>query len=809
MNSQKPDQAVRLAWRSRLSQFQFWSSSQIVNVARRPTDIFILIGTLVGFVVVTFFMPDDFLAGLQLDPGLTNIADPALLLSSIGLMVWGLFVFGMSVFSQSHRRILMQYLVAIAISVGASMIAVSRKDGGEFFQIGTIGIWEPHWSFSTVLPLGVALVSTASPFLSRRARSLGRVLITGAFFGAILLAEYLPTSASTLVLIALAAAAITHIIFGTPSGGPSPKQVKDFLDSRGLGIKDLAEDVVTPGIHRMSGRYADGSFIAVNVFAYDALDSQLWGGLTSTFRNRETKSRLVKARLDQAEHSMLMSTLAQRAGVSARSVKSLWETDRNDVLVVSDGYGETLTDISITTDVAREMWRLINALHEAGIVHSEISRRAISISNNGELAFNDLRSAYISEANSGRILDNVNVLALTAASVSVDTAISIAREFLSDDQLLEMAPYLQKAALSSSSSASKELNAKKLRERVLEVTGGEEIELARIRRVDLKSILTITIIGIITFSLYGLLSGVDLLSIFREIRNADSALILLALLLSPIIQMFFALSTVGAARRPVKYFPALMLQYAIQFIAVTMPATAARMAMNIRFFQKFGFPPAQAISIGVIDSFSGFLIQILFLLTIWIFGLTAFTVSLGSIITDSAGRDFSGLVVIVELAIILIALIFLAGAIVKRSRDFVRSMLPKIRETIRDSFENVRDSTRVLGSRRNVVMLILGNAGAQIMQAIILGVCLHIFGYSASLSQLILINTLVSLFAGLMPVPGGVGVSEAGYALCLQAIGVPPDVALVTATTFRLVTFYLPPLWGFFGFKWLRNHEYV
>jgi len=455
------------------------------------------------------------------------------------------------------------------------------------------------------------------------------------------------------------------------------------------------------------------------------------------------------------------------------------------------------------------MWRLINALHKAGIVHSEISRQAISISNNGELAFNDLRSAYISEANSGRILDNVNVLALTAASVSVDTAISIAREFLSDDQLLEMAPYLQKAALSSSSSASKELNAKKLRERVLEVTGGEEIELARIRRVDLKSILTITIIGIITFSLYGLLSGVDFLSIIREIRNADSALILLALLLSPIIQMFFALSTVGAARRPVKYFPALMLQYAIQFIAVTMPATAARMAMNIRFFQKFGFPPAQAISIGVIDSFSGFLIQILFLLTIWIFGLTAFTVSLGSIITDSAERDFSGLVVIVELAIILIALIFVAVLIVKRSRDFVRSMLPKIRETIRDSFENVRDSIRVLGSRRNVVMLILGNAGAQIMQAIILGVCLHIFGYSASLSQLILINTLVSLFAGLMPVPGGVGVSEAGYALCLQAIGVPPDVALVTATTFRLVTFYLPPLWGFFGFKWLRTHEYI
>ena len=95
------------------------------------------------------------------------------------------------------------------------------------------------------------------------------------------------------------------------------------------------------------------------------------------------------------------------------------------------------------------------------------------------------------------------------------------------------------------------------------------------------------------------------------------------------------------------------------------------------------------------------------------------------------------------------------------------------------------------------------------MQAIVLGICLKGFGYDASLSQLILINTLVSLFAGLMPIPGGVGVAEAGYTLCLQAIGVPANVALTTATTFRLVTFYLPPIYGVFGIRYLRKHEYV
>jgi uncharacterized membrane protein YbhN (UPF0104 family) len=54
-----------------------------------------------------------------------------------------------------------------------------------------------------------------------------------------------------------------------------------------------------------------------------------------------------------------------------------------------------------------------------------------------------------------------------------------------------------------------------------------------------------------------------------------------------------------------------------------------------------------------------------------------------------------------------------------------------------------------------------------------------------------------------------VGVSEAALTLCLQAIGVPSAIAVSTAITFRLVTFYLPPIWGAAAMRWLRRHEYV
>ena len=73
----------------------------------------------------------------------------------------------------------------------------------------------------------------------------------------------------------------------------------------------------------------------------------------------------------------------------------------------------------------------------------------------------------------------------------------------------------------------------------------------------------------------------------------------------------------------------------------------------------------------------------------------------------------------------------------------------------------------------------------------------------------LLTYNLVSLFAGFMPVPGGMGVAEAGYTAALVAFGVPHTAALSTAMAFRLVTYYLPPIWGGVAMKWLRGREYV
>jgi uncharacterized protein (TIRG00374 family) len=106
-------------------------------------------------------------------------------------------------------------------------------------------------------------------------------------------------------------------------------------------------------------------------------------------------------------------------------------------------------------------------------------------------------------------------------------------------------------------------------------------------------------------------------------------------------------------------------------------------------------------------------------------------------------------------------------------------------------------------------MIFAGNLVAQLLQAIILGLCLRAFGHHATMAELVLVNTVANLFAGFMPVPGGMGVAEAAYTAGLVALGIPNAPAMSTAIAFRMATYYLPPVWGAIAMRWLRQHAYL
>jgi len=128
---------------------------------------------------------------------------------------------------------------------------------------------------------------------------------------------------------------------------------------------------------------------------------------------------------------------------------------------------------------------------------------------------------------------------------------------------------------------------------------------------------------------------------------------------------------------------------------------------------------------------------------------------------------------------------------------------------IRPRLSEAGEALRVVRSPTKVAELFGGNLLAQLILAMVLGACLRAFGQHISLADLILVNTLASLFSGILPVPGGIGVMEAAIAYGLVAAGVGESTAVAASIMYRLITFYLPPIWGAVAMRQLRQRGYI
>ena len=98
---------------------------------------------------------------------------------------------------------------------------------------------------------------------------------------------------------------------------------------------------------------------------------------------------------------------------------------------------------------------------------------------------------------------------------------------------------------------------------------------------------------------------------------------------------------------------------------------------------------------------------------------------------------------------------------------------------------------------------------SEVLFALTLEAALHAYGQSLPLLQVILINSFASLIGGLAPIPGGMGVVEAGLIAGFTAAGVPQTEAVAATFTARTFTTYLPPIWGWFALRWLRRRNLV
>ena len=206
--------------------------------------------------------------------------------------------------------------------------------------------------------------------------------------------------------------------------------------------------------------------------------------------------------------------------------------------------------------------------------------------------------------------------------------------------------------------------------------------------------LNLALLALAAYTMIALVGGVDLNTFIEEVRDASWPWLLWGLIIAQLARVPSAVSTVGAVRRPVPLGPLVLLQFAICYINLAIPASVARVAVNVRFLQRFGIPAAAAMSAGAIDSVSGFIVQIvLFLL---VFGASGVTLSFSTDLSDSVG--FLTIIVIGIVVALVVAGIVLA-------------LKPTWRAAVIRVVHHVLDSLQVLRSPVKLAQLFLGNLG--------------------------------------------------------------------------------------------------
>jgi len=287
------------------------------------------------------------------------------------------------------------------------------------------------------------------------------------------------------------------------------------------------------------------------------------------------------------------------------------------------------------------------------------------------------------------------------------------------------------------------------------------------------------------------LADIGFRTIADELRDADLAWVVGALVLAQTTFIPSGVSVRGGVATPLPLLPCIVLQSALKFISLTVPSSAGRVATNLRCLQRMGAPRAEAIAGGTIDDVSNTIVQAsLFLLV-----LPFVSVDIDTSQFEVAGPD-RRLLIGIALALVVSLVLVLA--------------LPKVRARavpgVRAALRGVWNVARI---RRKRLEVFGGGAASELLYAVALGATCLAYGAHLNLAQLIFVNTSASVLSGLVPVPGGIGAAEAALSAGLIAMGVDQSTAFAIAVTQRLCTFYLPPIWGYFSLRWLSQKGYV
>ena len=667
--------ATPVALWSRPSRAKLFATPRGSPRSRRPTDVVLLILCVIGLlaVVKSASPPSDF--WLRLGDFATSLPGFFDVIWRAGLWLmsaWAVFLV-LAVLLSKRLDLARDQVLALAGSVVA-LVVIRGATGGSSRSLwdAAIAVGPPSDAVSVRIALVIALATAVSPWIARPFRALSWWLLGLGSISEAILGVSSPSGVVLGVLGGASAAITVRVALGSSGGRPSLAEVRKGLFELGVPVDMLSEaSSQEAGVFLLDGTDSDGRPLRVKVYGRDAWDAQVlakaWRALW--FRGAATVSL---TRAQQVEHEGFLTLLAARNHVPVQDVVRAGRTVDNDAIIVMRVRGVPLTNERAKAghEVVGAIWETVLVLGAAGLAHGDLHPGVFRV-DGGQVVIDSMARATVATNLDQRNIDLAQLLTMSALLLDADEALDLAYFRLGAEDLASIVPYLQKAALGRQlreEASRQHLDMDGFRTRAAAKADIEPPKMASIRRVSTRTLVQGCLLVAAAYFLITTLAGVDVNQVVDALRSASLPLLLLALIVGQLPRFAYAESTRAACPRPLPYGPPVLLQFAVTFISLVFPGTVARMALNVRFFQRQGIAPTSAVSIGLIENFGGYVVQIVIILSAVIFGFGAID---ADVQTSANQRDGNLLYVLVALVAVVVVVAVVAVAVPRWRRRIV------------------------------------------------------------------------------------------------------------------------------------------
>jgi len=651
---------------------------------------------------------------------------------------------------------------------------------------------------SSAIAASAAFVTVSAPWLSRRwRRATWSTLIVLVLLRIVASGEP-PLDIMVAVAMGLVFGSLTLLVFGSPRPTPHATELLAALRARGMDPTELERLDTSDSTQRyLLTTAVDRGTLIVKLRTPNDRSSDLLERLWATVRLRSSEvERPFSSLKRRVEHEAFATTVASTAGVEVPAFHGLGTTASGTVfLITSRVDGLPLDELDtelVTPSVLANLWLQILDLRRVRLAHRNLTLANVLIDSDVSARIIDFDRAEISASDRDLDRDVAELLVGLSAKIGVTETVSSAVESLGSDVVAATLPQLQPLALPPEIRTLAKRHKGLLDELgavVRDRTGADAVEFEQLQRIRPRTILMIVAGSLAFYSLLPQLANVD--ETVDALGNANLWWLPAIIAASVTTYVFATVSALGAYSLDLPVLATFRSQLASSFTALVAPANAGGMALGVRFLQKAGFTTPAASSAVGLNALGSIVVHVVLL-----FAFVSWTGQTGVGSFDLP--DTSTALVVIAIVLALCGLLLLIAPI----RHRVIGPVVKILKSAGKQFGSV------FKSPLRVLALFGGSALITFAYAATLGFSVEAFGGGLSIPEICTAFMVAVTIATIAPTPGGLGALEATMIAALAGFGMDHGPAVGAVLTFRLATFWLPILPGWYTFAWMqRNGE--